>query len=282
MVAPRAPEIAPAEYSSPAPVAAAEPEIDLRRYWEIVLKRRWTILAFLAAVVGVVFVATLRQTKVYQASASLQIDLQLPQVLGQQNVQDVVDTGSSYWYSKEYFLTQYKVITSRAVAERVVDKLRLTLDDVFLGIDKLPPEEREKVRPKMDAAEIFRAKEHVDPVKDSRIVFIGIEDPDPQRAALYANTAAQAYIEHNLDTRLDTTRKATDWLQDQTRSLKSQLEASELALYEFKKANDTLSTSLEDRQNIISARLVALNDALTKRTTSPTSPPSPETRWSRA
>ncbi len=246
-----------------AEVAPAGPEIDLRAYWDVVVKRRWTIAAFLVSVVGVVFVGTMRQTRVYQAAASVEIDLQLPQVLGQ-NVESVADTGTSYWYSKEYFLTQYKVITSRAVAERGVETLRLAQDDVFLGIDKLPPAEREKVRAKIDPAEIMRGKVSVDPVKDSRIVFIRIEDPDPQRAALYANTFAEAYIEHNLDTRLDTTRKASDWLQDQVTTLKGQLEASELAVYEFKKANDTLSTSLEDRQNIISARLLALNDALTK------------------
>jgi polysaccharide biosynthesis transport protein len=262
MVAPRTPQLAPVESISPEP-AQADLEFDLRRYWDVVLKRRWTILVLLVAAVGVVAVATLRQTPIYQASTSIEIDLQLPQVLGQ-NVQDVVDTGSSYWYSKEYYLTQYKVITSHAVAERVVEKLRLVNDDQFLGIANLPPAERERIRPKLDAAEIMRTKVSVDPVKDSRIVFVHVEDPDPHRAQLYANTVAEAYIEHNLDTRLDTTRKASDWLQDQTTGLKSQLEASELATYEFKKANDTLSTSLEDRQNIISARLVALNEALTK------------------
>lgn len=252
-----------AENVNPEP-ASAGPEVDLRAYWEVVVKRRWTIAAFLAAVVGVTTVATLRQTRIYQASASVIIDLALPQVLGQQNVQEVADVGATWWYSKEYFLTQYKVITSRAVSALVVNKLRLGEDDVLLGIAALPPAERERARLRIDPIDRLRARVRVDPVKDSRMVMIRAEDPDPARAQLYANAVADAYIQYNLSNRIDATQNAGDWLEDQIQGLRSKLEASELAVFEFKKAHDMLSTSLEDRQNIVSQRLLTLNETLTR------------------
>ena len=44
---------------------------------------------------------------------------------------------------------------------------------------------------------------------------------------------------------------ALAWLQEQLDDLKGELEGSELALHQFKRDNNILSVSLEDRQNII-------------------------------
>ena len=101
-----------------------EPQIDLREYWKIVLKRRWTVMAFFVVAVTLVTIFTLRQKKIYEASASVIIEVDAPQVLG--NVREVYNLGAgSYWSNKEYYETQYKVITSRTVAQRVVQLLRL-------------------------------------------------------------------------------------------------------------------------------------------------------------
>src|SRR5687767_13996282 len=54
------------------PGLEAEPEadgIDLRRIWAIVLKRRWTVLAFVTIVVGAVATATMLTIPLYRASA---------------------------------------------------------------------------------------------------------------------------------------------------------------------------------------------------------------------
>ena len=86
------------------------------------------------------------------------IDSQAPQVLGAQ-VQEVTDMGAgAYWFSKEYFETQYNIIRSRYVAQMVVDKLGLDHDDAFLGLDRIAdPKEREKARKFADPSPSFRA-----------------------------------------------------------------------------------------------------------------------------
>jgi polysaccharide biosynthesis transport protein len=251
------------------PQAAAHPdgdEIDLRAYGRVLLRRRWTVLAVFAAAVLLTLVVTVRQTRIYAATATLIIDLQAPKVLNNKDVQEVVETGNNgFWGSKEYFETQYKVITSRAVAQRVVEKLQLGKDLRFLGL------EDEK-----DAAKVADALARIDPVsevqdrlsvlpvKDSRVVRIVIEDRDPRWAATIANALADAYIAESLSVRATTTQSASDWLEQQLADLEAKLAQSADALFAFKQSHDIVSTSWEDRQGIVSQRLVTINDALTR------------------
>ena len=247
------------------PQPLAEPEIDLLAYWRVIRKRRWTIVTALILVMAAAVIWTIRQPKIYEATASVDIEQMAPQVLGSK-VEDVVDTGAgSYWYQKEYYETQYKIMTSRTVAQAVVDKLDLGNDLEFLGLDKLKDKaEVERIRSRIDPVALLQARVRVEPVKDSHLAYLHIDDTDPKRAALYANAVAQAYIELNADRRLEATRNAADWLQGQIGSLKGNLEGSELALYNYKRDNDILSMSLQDQQNTTSQKLQTLSNEITQ------------------
>ncbi len=241
-----------------------EQPIDLRKYIDIVLKRKWVILLVFVSSVAVAAVFTMRQPKIFAASTSLVIESAAPNVLPDQ-VREAVDLGTgSYWYSKEFYETQYKIIKSRQIAERVVETLGLNHDLKFLGIDKLPPEEQAKALERADAAPRVQGMVQVQPVKDSRIVNITIEDTDPERAAILANTVANAYKDLNLDRRTEGNKDAAEWLQDQLADLRTKLSASELALFTFKRDNDLVYTTLENKQTITSQKLLAINDTLTK------------------
>jgi len=246
--------------------AAGGDEIDLREYWRILLRRRWVIASVFAAVVVLTLLFTLRQTKIYAATATLIIDLNAPRVLNKEDVQEVVDTGTGgYWFSKEYYETQYKVITSRAVAQRVVEKFQLAKDARFLGLDQLKDTSKiEAALAKADPITTLQERLQVLPVKDSRVVRIQVTDRDPKWAATLANGVAEAYITESLSVKTDTTRGASDWLEQQLADLETKLGTSAKELFEFKRAHDIVATSWEDRQGMISQRLVAINDALTK------------------
>lgn len=242
----------------------AEQALDLRELWIVILKRRWAITTFFLIVMTIVMIYTLKQPKIYQASASIVIEPQAPEVLS--GVREVVDLGTGgYWTNKEFYETQYNIIKSRSIAKRVVDKLGLEKDAHFLGIDKIKdPKEREKAIKKIDPIKRLISKITVEPVKNSRMVYIKVEDTNPEFAALLANTVATAYMEANLDTKLDATRSAGDWLSDQLQDLKEKVEKSETALHNFKKEHNILSVSLEDNQNMLSQRLRSLSEALNK------------------
>jgi capsular exopolysaccharide synthesis family protein len=242
-----------------------EPEgIDVRAYWRTIARRRWLVIPFFVAAVLVTALITLRQTRIYDATCTVIIDLAAPRVLDK-DVQEVVETGTgSYWFSREYYETQYKVIASRAVAQRVSDKLRLGANDRFLGTAAVAdPAARERARLQRDPVGILQANLRIEPVKDSRIVRIRYEDPDPELAAIVANTVAESYIAESLAVRSTTTASASDWLEQQLRDLERKLADSGKALFEFKKAHDIVAASWEDRQSIVSQRLTAVNAALT-------------------
>lgn len=224
--------------------------LDVHAYWRTLVRRRWLVIPFFSALVLLTVVVTLRQTKIYDAVCTLIIDVQAPRVLEKEQVQDIVETGTGgYWYSREYYETQYKVILSRAVAERVATRLRLASDPRYQGTD-IVRSLQENLR--------------VEPVKESRIARIRFEDPDPAFAAQVANAFADAYIAENLEVRSATTASAADWLEGQLADLEKKLDESGKALFDFKRAHDIVSTTWEDRQSMVSQRITAANDALSR------------------
>src|SRR5262249_24052741 len=77
---------------------------------------------------------------------------------------------------------------------------------------------------------------------------------------------ASAYSDVNLSQKVELTRSAVDWLHGQVTELKATLEASEMALHEFKKANNIVSASMEDKQTIVVQTLTQLNQELSAAT----------------
>ena len=220
--------------------------IDVKFYRRLLTRRRWLILSVFAGVAGSVALFTLRQPKVYAATVSVIIDPKEPRFLDNQ-IQDVNnDLSGNYWVNKEYLETQFKIITSRAVAERV------------LKVHPIP-----KVPGELDAVAVLQRRLKVEPVRDSRVSLIKVEDGDADRAAVLANAVAQAYIDELLFQKVRLTENATRWLDERRDSLASATRTADLELYNFRRQSDMLSTSIDDRANMVSARLASTSAALT-------------------
>ena len=67
---------------------------------------------------------------------------------------------------------------------------------------------------------------------------------------------------HNLELRLASIQRMLVWLSEELERQRQKLTASEQALTEYRSGQDAFS--LDDRQNLVTARLNALNDALTR------------------
>ncbi len=237
--------------------------VDLRYYLRVLLRRKWLILLVFAAVLGASTLYTTRQPRVFAAQISLIIDSKEPRFLDTQ-IQDVNnDTGSYYWANKEYLETQYRIIQSRAVSQRVVERLGLANDPEFLGLSKVTdPKRRQELMARADVISMVQAKIKVEPVKESRVSLIKIEDSDPNRAALLANEVAQAYADEVMSQKLKLTENASKWLDERRDSLSDAARTSELALYTFRKQQDILA--LDDRSSMVSQKLQETSKALTE------------------
>jgi capsular exopolysaccharide synthesis family protein len=228
-------------------------KIDFRAYWRTI-RKRWPFVA-LPVIIGtaVAFVFTYRQPKIYEATCQVIIEPMAPQVLP--GSKDVVELGTgSFWANREFYETQYRIIQSTVVGQRTAEKLGLQYDQDFGG------------GPNRDLTDLGRALAGavlVKPLKDSRVALITVTDRKPQRAALVANTLADTYIEYNLDYKLEGARTAMAWLAEQESELKSQLESSEMKLYQFKKDRNLLAVSMDDKQSMLSQNLAAVNTKLT-------------------
>lgn len=237
--------------------------VDPRFYLRVLLRRKWLILLVFAVVLGSATLYTTRQPRVYAAQISLIIDSKEPRFLDTQ-IQDVNnDTGSYYWANKEYLETQYKIIQSRAVSQRVVERLGLASDPEFLGMAKTADDKaRQEAMARRDAVALLQSKIKVEPVKDSRVSLIKIEDSEPNRAALLANEVAQAYADEVMSQKLKLTENASKWLDERRDSLSDAARTSEMALYTFRKQQDILA--LDDRSSMVSLKLAETNKALTE------------------
>jgi polysaccharide biosynthesis transport protein len=244
--------------------APEEPNFDPRILLRVLFRYKWLIAIVFVLVAGAVALYSMRQPKVYAAHISLIIDAREPRFLDNQ-IQDInSDSYSNYWANKEYVETQTRVITSRAVSQRVIDKLGLALDPSFLGLSpKIDPAKKQALLSQADAVAVLQSKIKVEPVKESRVTMIRIEDSDPTRAAQLANEVADAFVDENVSLKMKVVDKAKEWLDSKEKELASNTRESEVALYDFRKQSDMLAGSIDDRSNMVSAKLTSTSNALT-------------------
>ncbi|WP_239015067.1 GumC family protein [Archangium violaceum] len=227
---------------------AEEPTLDVMQYVRALWRRKWLILGVTVVMMLVGVFYSLRQPRIYAASTSLIIDVAAPRVLDTDVKEVMGDERGNYWANKEYYQTQSEVITSRAVASRVADRLGLRNDPAFLGVEGIKDEAaRKKAMESIDAVALVRSRIAVIPSSNSRVVRIVVEDVDPKRAALLANEVAEAYIAENLALKLKTTEGASAWLEERLSELGSRASSSEMDLYRFKRSADVLSLATEGK-----------------------------------
>ena len=230
-----------------------EQPIDWRRYVDAVRVRFWMVLALIVAAGGIATMTTMRQPKMYRSSTSIVFDGAAPKVLV-----EVEEFDTAAQWAK--FSTELQIMQSRAVARRAAEKLGLVADDARNGLASVAdPVEREARRAAMDPADLVAGRYSVRPDREAAIAYVGVEDTDADFTAALANAVAEAYVEMNLEKRVDGTRDAGSWLAVQLQDLKRKLELSENALYDFLEKNNILSASLDSQLDEVRQRLSAFN-----------------------
>jgi len=277
---PAAPGAVPATFDPYGPLGgyrgttADEPELfglKLLEYWRILNKRKWLILGITAAFVALSGVRTLMQTPLYTATVRLQIDTNVSKIVESGNVTPVEDPEDA-----EFMRTQYQILQSRTMAERVASALKLGDDPDFfkprefsligwtMGMLRGAPSQPngtvdETALEKAAAGEIL-GNRVVSPVIGSRLVDISYSDPVPTRAQGVANAYADAFLASNLDKRFQANASAKTFLEDKIAQLKLRLEDSEKKMLEFAKQQQIVD--VDDKSSIAQNNLASANAAL--------------------
>ena len=100
----------------------------------------------------------------------------------------------------------------------------------------------------------------VEPVRNSRLVKLHYDSPDPQRAAAILNALVKNYINMSMERRFDASTYARNFLQERLQQVKAKLEDSERELVKFARQEQIIS--VDDKQNTVSQNLRATNAAL--------------------
>ncbi|HDD52791.1 MAG TPA: hypothetical protein ENF32_01815, partial [Thermosulfidibacter takaii] len=111
---------------------AEEEEVDLREYFAVVLRRKWTVLAVLLLVVFTTAIFTFKMKPLYKATATLEISPIQPQVVpfGEEAPRTRIVEQARYIQS------QVEIIKSRTLARRVVEVLDLEHSPEFQPHEK--------------------------------------------------------------------------------------------------------------------------------------------------
>jgi succinoglycan biosynthesis transport protein ExoP len=258
---------------------SAEESLRLLDYWQIILKRRWIVLTSLLIVFTTVALATFKQKPVYAGKVLIEINPEEPQVL---SFQQIAQAGAS-WDIESYRETQYKILKSRSLAERVVRDLHLYEypefyeGHAFLGLvtsvpkhipspsDPSPPDaSSEAFRNSVDN---FMGATGVDPIQRSNLVRVSFYSHDAARASRIANQLTNDYIDQNLQVKWDEALKASEWLSGRLVELKTKLQKSEDALQAYAEQNSILfvqNAANGAAQSMAGARMEQLQEEYTK------------------
>src|SRR5579872_5033872 len=254
-----------------------------------IFRRRWPLLAAVAAVVfAIAVVVTLQMTPQYVGSASVLIDTRKHEPV---NVEEAISGG---WPSDTSIIdTEVEILKSHALAGRVVEALKLDDDPEFNGALRKPSGLMTLLKSPLRAlrggspatpatlTDVQRTQIHeavVDQVLGrlgvrrsggTYVVELSFQSQDPAKAALIANTFADKYLVEQIEAKYEAAQRATLWLNQRLAQLQPQVEQAEAAVEQYKAQHGLLASvgatlTQQEISNINTALDTAKADAAEK------------------
>lgn len=220
----------------------------------LILRARADVALFtLIATVLTTIVVSLLLPKQYTASTAVVVDVKSPDPVAGMVLPGLVAPG--------YMATQVDIINSERVALRVVELLKMDQDP---GIREQWVEATGG-RGKLDVwvAGLMKRRLEVRPSRDSNVIEIRFTGNDAAFSAAVANAFAQAYIDVNLELKIEPARHYATWFEEQTRLVRDKLETAQRSLSAYQQktgivASDERVDHETAKLNEISSQLTAL------------------------
>ncbi|MET4330376.1 succinoglycan biosynthesis transport protein ExoP [Bradyrhizobium sp. i1.15.2] len=230
--------------------AESSPAQTLTSYVEIIRRQFPTIVAIVSACVILAVLYLFTAAPQFTSTASMVIDTRKVQLFQQQSVLGDIAVDSAT------VETQVEILKSENISLAVIRDLHLIDDPEFTGAgggalgavldfvgslfsDGHAPSEFEQTR---KALERFEKNRTIKRLGLTYVMEIGYTSKDPRKAAQIANAIADAYIVDQLEAKYQATRRASVWLQDRIKELRTQASAAQRAVVDFKTANNIVDT----------------------------------------
>lgn len=255
------PDVSQYVYLEPADTAQShsqEPS-GLYEYWQLMLSRKWLIASLTVLGAAFALVANSFISPLYLARTTMEIQ-GVPSrgaVTGMSNEENE--------FSPEVYLhTQARVLQSRTLRTRVVERLRkLTPKRTYRKPAPLTwTTVLQRSRPLVAAASLPPVAIAVRIPENSRLLEIMCDAPDPMLAADFANATAEEYIDFTIEAQWDSAQRNAEWLNKQVEQTRKNLQASENALQGYSSQYGLLYTG--DQRSVEEERLRQLQEELSR------------------
>lgn len=251
------------------------PAFDLKSLIGIVYRRFWLIVSGFLAVFLMVAYVTFTATPVYKASTTIQL------ATNQENVIDLGSVLGGIAVNTAVIDTEVMVINSKSLLTKVAERQKLIEDPEFnwtlvehkpglvesltkpikkslgMRVERVDPyagmsaEEREAAIMESVVGTLMR-KVNVSRVGTTYLLTVTVMSTSPETAARLANAVADQYRVQQLETKLDATRRATEWLSERVSALRDEVAEKEKRVEVFRAENnlDTAMGNTLTEQNI--------------------------------
>jgi succinoglycan biosynthesis transport protein ExoP len=296
----------PAPHMTPSPpppthngnVLCREPEADnLRDYWIVIRKYRWTIVTFMLLISLIAGVSVVGKPRVYSAVATLYFENPPSNLTGSLEAAVLAEKAFAAYYA-----TQLDLLKSRSLVARVIQDIGLDQGQRFQAEVLGPPSWGDHLRRSLRSAvrwvrdssvvkwlqerftavreaqethtEVFEVGVHPDLIdgyikkleithsEESQLAKVHFSTLVPALSRDIVNAHATTFIRTDLQTRFQETAEAQQFLEAKLSELKIALEQSEADLTRFRKTHAIVT--MEQGQNLVLERLRALNADLTQ------------------
>jgi succinoglycan biosynthesis transport protein ExoP len=220
----------------------AQYDVNLREYWRIVRKRKFTVLviALILGVFSTTFAILRAPTPIYTTVCVVEIK--------KEAVVEGVYNKTVSWSDSDDIETQMTVIKSYAVFEKVAERLGL-----------IPRSANTENRPQLKnhvvaTIESLQGKVEVTREKYSSILNITVTDGSPLFAQRLANAVALVYKELHGEHQTKRTREALRYIDEQLRDVRERLREAEDRFNRFSKENELISIDLQSENLVARAQ----------------------------
>ncbi|MEO0981643.1 MAG: polysaccharide biosynthesis tyrosine autokinase [Pseudomonadota bacterium] len=216
--------------------------------------RRWLVLSILAVGLSVTAAMTLQAPKLYRAAATIEIQTERAQIVDGAGLEPEITADA------DFMATQYELLRSRALAERVALTLGLAKEVAYAD------QTAARAARLAQATKTLTQNLEIDPVGRSRMVDIGYVSGSAAEAARIANAYADAFVAENLERKFNTSAYARAFLEQRLAEAETALQASERRLVDYAQANDIIDVAAgaDGPASLDAAALISLSETLTQ------------------
>ena len=218
-------------------------QVTLQDYLRILYRGRWIItVAFIAVLSSTIFF-TLRATPIYEVATTLMIDT------GKSKTGLDMFSFASIGQRETVINNQVEILKSRRLTEDVVEELRKKgYDQTFYLFGAKGSNHNDEPLTLNQIVKALRASVEISPRRDTELINIKVQAPDPTEATVIANTITAVYRRRNLSRSREEIKQLKDFLVEQVNAKEDELRRSEQALRDFQEAHQVVALDTETDQ----------------------------------